>query len=121
LNIIVLDDNKEYLDILCDNLRNAGHEVHGTTDYDSALARLEQSRVDLFLLDVIMPNIDGLEIAEQLSNTNRNYCLIGISGGSEHFSAALGLKTMEVLGVDGILQKPFTIKSLMNKVSALNA
>lgn len=120
MNILILDDNRDFLDVLVENLESEGHSVSATDKFSGVQEHLQRGQTDLFLLDVIMPKIDGIEIAKLLSQAPRNYALIAISGGAARMSPALGLSAMRALGVDAVLQKPFSIPTLMKKVAEIS-
>ena len=120
MNILILDDNQDFLEVLAENLESEGHSVCATHSFSGAQKYLQRGQIDLFLLDVVMPNMDGIEIAKLLSQAPRSYTLIAISGGSARMSPALGLSAMRVSGVDAVLQKPFSIPTLMKKVAEIS-
>ena len=64
--ILLVDDDKDILEILSYNLRKEGFEVETATDGISALKKAKKFIPDLIILDVMMPNMDGMETCEKL-------------------------------------------------------
>src|ERR1043165_37855 len=64
--ILVVDDDRAFLDVLADTLRDGGHAVDATTDAAEALRRAEAGTHDVALLDLIMPGTGGLELGDRI-------------------------------------------------------
>jgi CheY-like chemotaxis protein len=68
--ILVVDDDRDHVELLCEILRDAGYSVEGVCDGRAALARLRQGpRPDLITLDLIMPEMDGWQFVAELKAT----------------------------------------------------
>ena len=80
--ILVVDDDPDIARFVEVNLRSAGFDVAVATDGEEALRRAEEIRPDLVLLDVMMPRVDGFEVAQRLRRNTRtaNTCSTGVSG-----------------------------------------
>ena len=61
--ILIVDDEPDALEVLGFNLKNAGYEVTTADDGDTALKKARQQLPDLILLDLMLPEIDGLEVS----------------------------------------------------------
>jgi CheY-like chemotaxis protein len=66
--ILVVDDNEINRDILVTRLKSQGYETLQAADGEQALAIVRKTLPDLMLLDVMMPNIDGLEVCRRVKN-----------------------------------------------------
>jgi len=64
--VLVIDDDRVALTVLCSMLRGAGADVEGTADGVEALQRLQDTRFDFVLCDVYMPGLDGFEVVRRL-------------------------------------------------------
>ena len=71
-NILVVDDNDRHLDILSTILSSVGHDVETCGSGAEALRRLDMRRFDVVVLDLVMPEISGVIVAEQMRNGHLN-------------------------------------------------
>lgn len=113
--ILVVDDERELVDVAVHVLTSAGYEVHQAHESYSALRILMEHPVDLLLTDVTMPGMSGLELAEAIRALNP-LAKIPILGVSSMPEDSLGSR-IEVF--DAFLQKPFHFVDLLEKVSDL--
>ena len=112
--ILVVDDNLEDLSILFSVLIEMGFKVLAKNDGESALALAARKRLDLILLDVVMPGIDGFEVCRQLKQqeTTRDIPVIFMSGLADTIDKVKGF---ELGGVDYIT-KPFQCEEVVARV-----
>jgi len=102
--ILVVDDDPHIRELVRVFLRNEGFDVYEAADGLEALARLESVKADLVILDVMMPNLDGWELARQLSEAGRfSVPLLMLTARGETSQKIKGFG----LGVDDYLVKPF--------------
>ena len=115
--ILLVDDDKDILEILSYNLRKEGFEVEKATDGISALKKAKKFIPDLIILDVMMPNMDGMETCEKLREiTDLNDVIITFfTARSEDYSQIAGLDA----GADDYISKPIRPKVLVSKVKSL--
>lgn len=115
--ILLVDDDKDILEILSYNLRKVGFEVQKATDGISALKKAKKFIPDLIILDVMMPNMDGMETCEKLREiTDLNDVIITfLTARSEDYSQIAGLDA----GADDYISKPIRPKVLVSKVQSL--
>lgn len=108
--ILIVDDEKEYCQVVGDLLARDGFEVSMAYDAGDALFRLKAARPDLILMDIMMPEIDGLSLIGRLRLTAEwaDIPIIVISAKSRPTDrmAAIGA------GANGFLPKPFTADML---------
>ena len=113
--VLVVDDDPDVRDAVETALELEGHRVTTATDGLAALKRLGQAEFDALVLDVLMPNLDGLEVCRRLRAAgNRTPILILTARDSEE-DTIRGLD----LGADDYLVKPFALGELLARVRAL--
>ncbi|MBN1302982.1 MAG: response regulator transcription factor [Anaerolineales bacterium] len=112
--ILVVDDEPAVTDLLVYNLRKAHYEVLTAADGCSALARARAEQPDLILLDLMLPQVDGLDICRELRKTSA-VPIIMITARGEEIDRVVGLE----LGADDYVTKPFSVRELMARVKAV--
>ena len=100
--ILVADDEKEIRDLLRLYLENEKYNVIEAKDGQQALDMLRSNKVDLCLLDIMMPNIDGYHVLQELRKES-NMPVIILSAKDADSEKILGLN----LGADDYISKPF--------------
>jgi DNA-binding response OmpR family regulator len=111
--VLVVDDEASIRTIVEYALRDAGFEVIGAARGDEALQVLEREPVDLVVLDLMLPGVDGLEVCRRIRAT-RNTPIIMLSARAEELDKVLGLE----LGADDYVTKPFSPRELVSRVKA---
>ena len=112
--ILIADDNKQILSVLERYARNEGYDVILAEDGKQALELYEQNSVNLVLLDVMMPNIDGFEVCRRIRKTSA-VPIILITARGEDFERIMGLD----IGADDYIVKPFSPGEVMARVRAV--
>ena len=112
--ILVVDDEAHIRDVVQYALEREGHRVLTAPDGAAALARLEAERVDLVVLDVVMPELDGLALCRRIRATSE-LPIIFLSSRGEEVDRVLGLE----LGGDDYLVKPFSPRELAARVAVV--
>jgi len=90
--ILVVDDDRAFLDVLADTLRDGGHAVDATTDAAEALRRAEAGTHDVALLDLIMPGTGGLELGDRIKAASPDTEVLILTGHADLDSAIQGIK-----------------------------
>lgn len=111
--ILVVDDNKEIVYSISELLKFEGYQVVKAYDGMEALQKLEQESVDLILLDVMMPRLNGLSALMKLRETHKIPVII-LSAKTEESDKVSGL----VLGADDYIGKPYNPAELIARVQA---
>ncbi len=111
--ILVVDDEKPISDIVKFNLAKEGYDVVTAYDGEEALAKVEEENPDLILLDLMLPKIDGLEVARQVRK-DRDTPIIMLTAKDSEIDKVLGLE----LGADDYVTKPFSNRELVARVKA---
>ena len=112
--ILVCDDDKEIVDAIDIYLAGEGFHVVRAYDGYEALEILEKQEVDLMIVDVMMPGLDGIRTTLKVRETS-SIPIIILSAKSEDTDKILGLN----LGADDFIPKPFDQSVLMAKIQAL--
>ncbi len=112
--ILVVDDEASVTDLLAYNLRKALYEVQVAADGREALRLAAQFKPDLILLDLMLPEVDGLEVCRALRKSS-NAPVIMITALGEETDRVVGLE----LGADDYVTKPFSVRELMARIKAV--
>jgi two-component system, OmpR family, response regulator len=114
--ILVVDDDTHIREVIQYALTQEGHAVELTEDGGAAWARLQAGGIDLLVLDVLMPGMDGLTLCRRLRATeDGGPPIVFLSSRGEEFDRVLGLE----LGGDDYLPKPFGPRELVTRVNAV--
>lgn len=111
--ILLIEDDREISELVADRLEQEGYEVLTAFDAEEALGRLNRSKVDLILLDLMLPKLNGMELLKIIRTTHVTPVLIVSAKGSE-IDKALGLG----FGADDYISKPFSMIELVARVQA---
>jgi CheY-like chemotaxis protein len=116
--ILVVDDDPAVRTVIQAQLRRAGHKVEVAEDGCTAVQLCRQFRPDVVLLDIFMPEKDGLETIPELRRADPNVKIMIISGaGGGGYDPCLD--TARLLGARQVLRKPFTVTELSEAVNIL--
>jgi len=115
--ILVVDDEPEAVDLVAFNLRQAGYEVVSAADGGEALRRARAQLPDLIVLDVMLPELDGLEVCKILRRdpTTAAIPILMLTAKASEVDRVLGLE----LGADDYVTKPFSPRELILRVRKL--
>ena len=112
--ILVVDDEKPISDIIKFNMAKEGYEVLTAFDGREALEVFVAENPDIIILDLMLPEIDGLEVARTIRKTS-NVPIIVLSAKDTEFDKVIGLE----IGADDYVTKPFSNRELQARVKAL--
>lgn len=114
MKILVVDDEKLIRDVIREYLINENYEVIEAKDGVEAVKLAEENNIDLIILDIMMPNMDGYTAYKEIRK-NKVIPTIILSARSEEYDKLLGFD----LGIDDFLAKPFSPKELVARVKAI--
>lgn len=114
LNILIVDDDKEIAELLEFYLTSEGYNVYKSYDGEEALKVIAQQSIDLLILDIMMPKLDGLEVCRRI-RVNKSIPILMLSAKVEDMDKIIGLTT----GADDYMEKPFNPLELVARVKAL--
>jgi len=113
--ILVVEDDSDIAHLLELHLKDLFYEVVITGDGAKGLELASQHGFDLIILDLMLPNIDGLEICRRLRHSSVHTPILMLTAKSSELDRVLGLE----LGADDYLTKPFSVKELQARVKAI--
>ncbi|NMA24740.1 MAG: response regulator transcription factor [Clostridiales bacterium] len=112
--ILVVDDEKNIVDILSFNLEKEGYDVVTAYDGEKAMQLFRETAFDLILLDVMLPKLTGFEVCAAIRKTDVRTPIIMLTAREEETDKVLGLE----LGADDYITKPFSMREVMARVKA---
>lgn len=112
-SVLVVDDEDQIRQLIRETLTQAGYQVTEARDGKDALQQYRQSPADLVIMDILMPDQDGLESITTLKHEFPNVKVIAITGGSDMIGILNFLDVAKMLGARRTLQKPFDMQSLL--------
>jgi len=110
--VLVVDDEPNIVDILRFNLEREGYEVITASDGLEGLSQARSQAPDLILLDVMMPEMDGFQVCQELRREDKLTPIIMLTAREEEADRVMGLE----LGADDYVSKPFSVRELMARV-----
>jgi DNA-binding response OmpR family regulator len=110
--ILVVDDDTAILRLLSTNLKARGYDVITATDGEEALEAVQKDYIDLIILDIMMPKVDGVQVCRHIREWSDIPIIILSARGDENDK----VKCLE-LGADDYLTKPFGIAELMARIN----
>ena len=115
--ILVVDDEEDILELVRYNLAREGYQVISASSGEKCLKKAGSEKLDLIVLDLMLPGIDGLEVAKNLkSDSNTKHVpIIMLTAKGEEADIVTGLE----LGADDYVTKPFSPRILIARVRAV--
>src|SRR6056297_3998034 len=115
--VLLVDDEPDVLEFMTYNLHSAGYKVYSTQNGKEAIQKAKDIKPHLILLDVMMPEMDGVETCEQLRNRPELHSTIiaFLTARGEDYSQIAGFEA----GGDDYITKPIKPKVLISRVKAL--
>lgn len=115
--ILVVDDEINIVELIKYNLDNNGYKVYSAYDGKTAIKILEEKTIDMIILDLMLPDMDGLEICKRLKKKEdtAQIPIIMLTAKGEEFDKILGLE----LGADDYITKPFSVRELIARVKVI--
>lgn len=117
--ILLVDDDPTIRSLLRTPLHDAGYDVVEMDNGMKASFWAVRNEADLLVLDVAMPEMDGIELASEMKHRRPNMPILAISAGENVMSKELCLRFMKSLGAVETLPKPFDLNDFMSKVKKL--
>jgi len=113
--ILVVDDEVKIRELLDQHLTNEGYEVLQASNGAEAVEIVRNQPVDLVILDLMMPVMDGYATLRELRNINRRLPVIMLTAKTEEIDMLLGLE----LGADDYMTKPFSLRELTARIKSV--
>ena len=112
--ILIVEDEKNIVDILSFNLSKEGYDTLEAYDGEAGLRLALEENPDLILLDLMLPKMDGFDVCRSVRERNRSTPIIMLTAREEESDKVLGLE----LGADDYITKPFSMRELLARVKA---
>ncbi|GEK58121.1 DNA-binding response regulator [Marinococcus halophilus] len=113
--LLVVDDEESIVTLLKYNLEQSGYTVDTAYDGVEAIRKAQQVKYDLIVLDLMIPEIDGLEVCRKIRTEKIQVPILMLTAKDEEFDKVLGLE----LGADDYMTKPFSPRELVARVKAI--
>jgi two-component system phosphate regulon response regulator PhoB len=115
--ILVVEDEEDILELVSFNLDQEGYQVMRATSGEQALKTARREPLDLILLDLMLPGIDGLDVAKALKNdkVSKDVPIVMLTAKGEEADIVTGLE----LGADDYITKPFSPKIMIARIRAV--
>jgi two-component system phosphate regulon response regulator PhoB len=115
--ILVVEDEPDLAELVAFNLRGEGHDVTVAHDGNAALAEIRRSRPDLVVLDVMLPDLSGIEVCRRVRRDPQTVRLpiIMLTARSDEVDRVVGFE----VGADDYVPKPFSPRELVLRVEAI--
>lgn len=115
--ILVVDDEADIRDLLSYNLKKEGFDVVTAPDGSSALTIARQERFDLVVLDLMLPNISGIDVCKLLRSDPKlaDVPVLMLTAKGEEIDRIVGLE----VGADDYMTKPFSPRELVARIKAI--
>ena len=115
IRIFVVEDDIDLNRFVSSNLRNVGYDVVSCFDGLEALEKINETKCDLLLTDIMMPKMNGFELAESIRSTDKSTPIIFMTAKDDKPSKILGYN----IGIDEYVTKPFDIDILLMTIKAI--
>ncbi|MCM3741150.1 response regulator transcription factor [Oceanobacillus luteolus] len=113
--ILIVDDEKPIVTLLKYNLEKSGFTTDEAYNGAEAVQKAETNDYDLIVLDLMLPEMDGIEVCKYLRNNKIETPILMLTAKDEEFDKVLGLE----LGADDYLTKPFSPKEVIARIKAI--
>lgn len=115
VHILVVEDDEKLNQMVCSYLSNSGYVTKGCLNATDAYDEMYNSLYDLIISDIMMPEIDGFEFAENVRRVNKRIPILFMSAKDDILSKQKGFR----LGIDDYMVKPVNLDELVFRVQAL--
>ncbi|RXI98521.1 DNA-binding response regulator [Anaerobacillus alkaliphilus] len=113
--LLVVDDEESIVTLLQFNLEQAGYDVVTAMDGKTAFEKAKDGNFDLIILDLMIPELDGLEVCKQLRQNKISTPILMLTAKDDEFDKVLGLE----LGADDYMTKPFSPREVVARIRAI--
>ena len=110
--ILLVDDEKDFIETLSQRIAIRGIEVSSTTSAKRAIEKVAEESYDAIILDLQMPEMDGLEVLKTIKKSNPELQIIVLTG---HATVKKAIEAMK-LGALDLIEKPVDLDTLMEKI-----
>ena len=115
--VLLVDDEQDFLDSLAERMRARGMEVSTTTSAEEAIKKAETESYDAIVLDLMMPEMDGIEVLHAIKEKRPDVGVILLTG---YATLDKGIEAMKMGAMD-FVEKPADLKILSEKIKEAKA
>ncbi|PCI24973.1 MAG: response regulator [SAR324 cluster bacterium] len=115
--ILIVDDDEQFRNMLQQMLQRSGHHVETAVNGNQGIQVYRKTPTDLVIMDLLMPEKEGLESIVELKTEFNDIKVIAISGGGQKISAQPNLEIAKILGAIQTLHKPFSRQEILETVN----
>jgi len=112
--ILIIEDEQDLIRGLKLNLSDEGYQVDWALDGKEGLRKAVEENPDLIILDIMLPEMNGLDVCRELRQKNINIPIIMLTAKGEEIDKVVGLE----IGADDYITKPFSIRELIARIKA---
>jgi DNA-binding NtrC family response regulator len=116
--IVVVDDDQSILDLI-QHFLNGSYEIVTTKESNEVLELIGKARTDLLITDILMPDIGGIELIQEVGKKYPSLKILAISAGGYVVSPKSYLNIAELSGSSARLEKPFSKETLISAINGL--
>lgn len=115
--VLIAEDESSIRDFVVINLRRNGYEVIEATNGDEAIKKFDENsdKIDIVILDIMMPYVDGLEVCKYIREKSKRIGIIMLTARTQEMDKVTGL----MVGADDYVTKPFSPSELMARIDAV--
>lgn len=114
-NILIVEDDKNTRRLMCDTLRDEGYNVFTAENGEDAFAVLDRQHIDLAVVDIMMPKMDGITFSRLLRGSGNNIPLLIVTAKGEPEDVKRGF----IVGIDDYMVKPVRHEEMALRIKAL--
>lgn len=115
--VLLVDDEKDFIEALGERMENRGMDVSTTTSAKDAIKRVKEEAYDAIVLDLQMPEMDGIEALKAIKKINPDMQVILLTG---YATVEKGIEAMK-LGAMDLIEKPTDIETIAEKIKKAQA
>ncbi|WP_458414157.1 response regulator transcription factor [Schinkia sp. CFF1] len=113
--VLVVDDEEKIREMISSYLKNEGYETLEAADGKNAVDYVNSEQIDIVLLDIMMPEMDGYEALKEIHMIQKNTPVIMLTAKTDEIDKIVGLE----LGADDYITKPFSLRELTARMKAV--
>lgn len=117
ISVLLVDDEEQFTEVLSERMEARGFKVDTANSGPEAIKKVKQNKYDAIILDLAMPEMDGIETLKNLLKINPDIQIIFLTG---HATVEQGVESVK-LGAMDFLEKPINIDKLLEKVNEAHA
>ncbi len=113
--ILVVDDEHKLREMISSYLKNDGYETIEAANGNSAVQNIKNDQIDMVLLDIMMPEMDGYEALKEIRSIQKKLPVIMLTAKTDEIDKIVGLE----MGADDYITKPFSLRELSARIKAV--